>query len=599
MGISLNAAALLSGNGIDVNSLVSQVQAQESGQLTVWQQEQTDLQTQATALGTLNTDLSNLQTAVQALTDPLGALAAVAANSSMPAILTATANTTAAAGNHTIVVSSLASPGTVYTSAVAGGANVSILPSGATGGNLTLQIGGSGGTTQNIQITAGVNDTVTKLANYINQQSTQNNWGVTASVLSDATGARLAIYSSATGTPGALAITGNTTSGTLSTAAMSSADSSILPNSQGTGDLQLQIGGSAGTTVDIPVTAGSNDTLNTLANYINQQSTQNNWGVTANVVSDSNGYHLTISTTAKGPAGALAFTTNTTNLTTVANPATSLTFVAPIGGTNASFTVDGVPFSSTTNTVSDAIPGVTMNLVSAEPNVPLQLSVGPDTTQATTAVNAFVVAYNTLVTAINNQYAVDPTTNTEGPLGSDGSLRSLQSSLLADVSYSIGGNGGLVNLASLGINMNDDGTLTVGTTVDNKSLSDVMTGNPSAFLNFFQNVSSTGFANNFSKDLTNLTDSVNGVLNLDLAQNSTEQSNLTDQISNFNDRMASQKQELLTQFSQVNAALESYPYLLAELNAALRNPYTPSSSNTTPTGGSSTSSSSTSSTSNG
>ena len=133
--------------------------------------------------------------------------------------------------------------------------------------------------------------------------------------------------------------------------------------------------------------------------------------------------------------------------------------------------------------------------------------------------------------------------------------------------------------------------MSIGTTVDNQSLTDVMTADPAAFLNFFQN-SATGFAHNFNADLTNLTSIVDGLLNLDLAQNSTEQSNLTDQINNFNDRMASQKTQLIAQFSQVNAALESYPYLLAELNAALGNPYTPTSSNTTPTSGSSTSSSS-------
>lgn len=598
MGISLNGATLLNGNGIDVNSLVSQVQTRESGQLTVWQQEQTDLQTQATALDTINTDLSNLNTAVAALSDPLGALTAMAATSSLPAILTATADTTAATANHTIVVSALASAGTVYTNAVAGGADVSILPAGETGGDLMLQVGGSSGTTHDIQITAASNDTVTTLANYINTQSTANSWGVVASVLTDATGARLAIYSSATGTPGALAITGNTTTGTLSTAAINSADSSILPDGQGTGDLQLQIGGASGTTVDIPVTAGSNDTLNTLASYITQQSGLNNWGVSASVVQDGNGYHLAISTAAKGPAGALAFTSNTTSLTTVANPATSLSFVAPAGGTNASFTIDGVPFSSTINTVTGALPGVTLNLISAEPTVPLQLSVGPDTAQATTAINAFVIAYNTLITAINHQFTIDPNTSMEGPLGSDGSLRSLQSSLLADAAYSPKGSSGLVNLQSLGITTNDDGTLTVGTTVANKSLSDVMTANPSAFLNFFQN-SATGFANNFSTDLSNLTNSVDGVLNLDLAQNSTQQSDLTTQINNFNDQLASQKAELVAQFSQVNAALETYPFVLAELNAALGNPYTQSSSNSTPTAGSSSSTSTSTSTSTG
>ncbi len=594
MGISFNAASLLNGNGIDVNSLVAQVQAQEGGQVTQWQQEQTTLQTEATALGTLNSDLSNLQTAMNALTDPLGALTAVAATSSLPAILTATADSTAAAANHTIVVNNLASAGTVYTAAVAGGAAASFLPAGATGGDLNLQIGGSSGTTVDIPITAGSNDTVGTLATYINQQSTQNKWGVTASVLTDATGARLAITSAATGMPGALAITTNIATGTLNTVAMSSADSSFLTDGTQPGDLKLQIGGSSGTTVDIPITAGTNDTLNTLAQYITTQSTTNNWGVTASVVNDSNGYHLSLSSTAKGPAGALAFTANTnTNLTVATSPATNLTFTA-VGGLNAGLTIDGIGFSSTTNTVSGAIPGVTMNLVSAEPTVPLQLSVGPDTAQATTAINAFVVAYNTLITSINAEYSVDPTTNTEGPLGSDGSLRALQTSLMADVSFSfpdssVPGAAGFANLASLGISTNDDGTLTVGTTVNNKSLSDLATANPSAFLSFFQNASSTGFANNFSKDLTNLTDPTNGVLNLDLAQNSTQQTDLTTQITNFQAQMATQKQQLIAEFSQVNAALESYPYMVEELNAALGNPYTPTSSNTAPTTGSSTS----------
>ncbi|HYA24157.1 MAG TPA: flagellar cap protein FliD N-terminal domain-containing protein, partial [Terriglobales bacterium] len=235
MGISFNAAQLLNGSGIDVNSLVSQIQSQESGQLTVWQQEQTTLQTQATDLNAINTDLNNLATAVQALSDPTGALATMSATSSMPAILTATAQNSAAPGNHTIVVSALASAGTVYTSAVAGGPTASFLPSGATGGDLKLQIGT---TTEDIPITQGVNDTLNTLVSYINQQSTQNNWGVTATVLNDASGARLAIYSQATGTPGALAITTNTTTGMLNTADVSDPNNvSILQSGQTSGDL--------------------------------------------------------------------------------------------------------------------------------------------------------------------------------------------------------------------------------------------------------------------------------------------------------------------------------------------------------------------------
>ena len=77
MGISFNAASLLSGNGIDVNSVVSEIQAAQSGQVKAWQGDVTNLQTQATAINNINTDLSNLASAVQGLSN--GALAKLTA----------------------------------------------------------------------------------------------------------------------------------------------------------------------------------------------------------------------------------------------------------------------------------------------------------------------------------------------------------------------------------------------------------------------------------------------------------------------------------------------------------------------------------------
>ena len=563
MAISLNPATILNGNGLDVATLVDQILQQRSGQLNIWQDQLTTLQSQATALNTINTDLLNLQTAVNGLSDPVGALTAMAADSSIPGILTASATSKAIPGNHTIIVAGLASAGTVYTQPVTGGADASLLPTGATGGDIDLQIGGTGGTVKDIQITPGSNDTLNKLVSYINQQSSSNNWGVTATVLTDANGARLAIYSQQVGAPGALAITANTTYGILNTADLASADTSILPDGQASGDMQLQVGGSSGVIYDLPITAGSNDTLNTLASYINDQSQQNNWGVTANIVSDSGGYHLALTSSAQGPAGALAFTANDTILT-ASVPATKLAFQPPVGGSNATFSIDGIPYASTSNTVADALPGVTLNLVSAEPQMPLQLSVGPDTTQAATAINVFVVAYNTLVTAMNHQFTVDPTTKSEGPLGSDGSLRETQSRVLQDAAYRVADTGTFVNLESLGVKMNNDGTLTLNST----TLSDAMANNPSEFLNFFQNASS-GFAINFGTDLLHLMSPTTGKITLDLAQNSSQQSNISDQISTFQDQLAARRLTLIKQFSQVNATLQQYPYLLSTVNTQL------------------------------
>ncbi len=484
MGISFNAASLLNGNGIDVNSVVSQIQAAQSGQLTVWQGDVTNLQTEATALSSINTDLSNLASAVQGLSS--GALTAVTATSSESAIVSAAAQTGATAASYTVVVKGLASTGTLYTDSIAS-ATTSILPSGQTSGDLKLQIGGAGGTSADIAITAGGNDTLTTLADSINSQSATNNWGITASVVTDASGARLAIYSQSSGSPGALAIANNTT---------------------------------------------------------------------------------------------------------------NLTFEPPVGGTNAEISINGIPYASTTNTVTGAIPDVTLTLTSADPATPVTVTVGPDTTAITNSINNFVVEYNTVVGDINTQFTVNAATNEEGPLGSDTNLRILQSSLAANITYattdSTSVSSGITNLASLGIDMNNDGTLTVNqdATATHPSLSSVLATNPGAVLNFFQNSNSTGFADNLNSALSNLTDPSTGIVNADLAENQGEQTALTTEITNFQTQLAAQKVELDQEFSQVNANLEEYPFLLQEVTAELGSMTsggstigTTPNTNTTPTSG--------------
>ncbi|MGA3092976.1 MAG: flagellar filament capping protein FliD [Terriglobales bacterium] len=485
MGISFNAASLLNGNGINVSSVVSEIQSAESGQLTAWQGDMTTLQTQASDLNSMNTDLSNLATAVTALSDPVdGVMSEMSATSSESAIVGATAQNGATAGNYTVVVSSLASTGTLYTDEVAN-ANTSILPSGQSSGDLQLQIGGSGGTTADVAITAGSNDTLTTLAASINSQSTANNWGITANVVTDASGSRLAIYSQASGSTGALAVTNNTT---------------------------------------------------------------------------------------------------------------SMTFEPPVGGTNAEISVNGIPYASTTNTVTGAIPDVTLNLVTGDPDTPVTVAVGADSTDIANAIQSFVSAYNQVIGDINSQFTVNAATNQEGPLGSDSAVRMLQSSLLNDVTYttsdSLSESSGINSLAALGITMNNDGTLSL----NSSTLSSALTSNPAAVQNFFQNSNMTGFANSLNTSLSSLSAPTTGILSLDLTQNQTQQSALTSEISDFQAQMASQQTALDQEFDQVNANLEQYPYTLLEVTAALGSlsgnsstTTSNSNSNTTPTSGTATS----------
>lgn len=488
MGISFNAASLLNGNGIDVSSLVSEILGFQSGQLTAWKADQTTLQTQATTIGNINNDLSSLLTATQALSDPTGALTGLTATSSVSAILTATVQAGATPANYSIVVTSLASTGTLYTDSVAD-ANTSILASGQQSGDLQVQIGGTGGTTADIAITAGANDTLTTLAQSINTLSTKNSWGITASVVTDANGSRLAFYSQATGSPGALAVTNNTT---------------------------------------------------------------------------------------------------------------NLVFEPPVGGTDSLFTVNGIPYSTTTNTVNDAIPDLTLSLQAADSGLPVQVTVGPNAAGITSAITSFVNAYNTVVSDINSQFAFNPATNSQGTLGSDNSLRVLQSSLLNAITYATTDpasiSNGLTNLAGIGISLNNDGTLTVNqvTTDAGPAFADVLSNNPSGVQNFFQNAISTGFANNLTTELTNLAAPTTGVLSEDLTANQQQQQDLTTEINNFQTQLTAQQAQLEQVFSAVNATLEQYPFTLQEVNAALgllnssnttSNTGVTTNTNTTPTSG--------------
>jgi flagellar hook-associated protein 2 len=282
-------------------------------------------------------------------------------------------------------------------------------------------------------------------------------------------------------------------------------------------------------------------------------------------VSDASGSRLSLQSQNSGSTGALAIVNNSN---------TTLTFDAPEGGTNAALTIDGVPFSSSSNTVTGAIQGVTLNLAGLSSGTPpsevVQLTIAPDQNQITSAINNFVSAYNTVVSTANAQYVVDPTGATPAPpLESDISLRSLESSVLNDAAYAIGGNDGIVNLASLGINMNDDGTLTVGSNASGQTLADVLTANPAAVQNFFQNASGTGFANNFNTDLSNLTNPTSGPLNVDAAQDQAEGTDLATSITNFEAQLTSEQTALTSQYDSVNASLQAYPLLLQEITETL------------------------------
>jgi flagellar hook-associated protein 2 len=313
------------------------------------------------------------------------------------------------------------------------------------------------------------------------------------------------------------------------------------------GTFTIQVG--SGTPTQITVGQGVNS-MDDLENDINSL----NLGVTANVVTDSNGSRLSIVSNNSGAANNITISNDTT-----------IAFTQAVQGQDASLTVDGIPIDSATNTVSGAVNGVTFNLLSAAPNTPVNIGVSPDTNAAATAVQNFVSAFNTVVGDVNTQYQVGAN-NEEGPLAGDSTLSLLQSDLLSVAGYT-SGSGAIESLGDLGITMNNDGTLTLNTA----TLDSAIQSNFSDVQTFLQGTSSNGFVSFINNQMSALTDANNGAFTVDLQSISNENQDLQTQINNYNVYLQDQQTLLTNEYNQADIALQELPSLEAQINAELGN----------------------------
>jgi flagellar hook-associated protein 2 len=305
---------------------------------------------------------------------------------------------------------------------------------------------------------------------------------------------------------------------------------------------------SGGTTTTITVGSGVN-TLDQLAASINSQSL----GVTANVITDSSGARLSLVAQSSGSAADFSI-----------SGATGLTFQQAAAGTNASLTVDGVPISSASNTVSGAIAGVTLNLQSASPGTEVQVSLAPDTSSITSAVNNFVLAYNQLIQGVNSQFSYNSSSQTAGPLQSDSTVQALQSALLDSTNYNTGGST-LNTLASLGISTNADGTLSLNTT----TLGNAIQSNSTAVASFFQGTLNNGFAASLNATLNTYTDPSQGAFTIDLKSIASENQDLTNETNTLELYVTSQQSILTAKYNAADIAIQQLPQKIKQLQALL------------------------------
>jgi len=304
-------------------------------------------------------------------------------------------------------------------------------------------------------------------------------------------------------------------------------------------------------------TAGSN-TLAGLASAINSAAI----GVTASVITDSSGSRLSIVSGTSGAAGQLsAITGNLTDSSSGSAISFSDGQAGQSGqaGQDAQLTVDGVSITTSSNTVTNVIPGVAFQLL-ATSATPVQVQITDDTTDIATAISSFVSAYNTVVGDINTQEQ-SASGATSPPLQGSPIIAQLQESLTGSL-FSGTASGSISNITQLGLSVNTDGTLTL----DTDTLTSALNSNLSDVTGFLQN--SNSFGQTLSTALNNLgTQAPNGAIFLAQQQNTSQESALNTDITNENATLATQKTQLTDELNTANQILQSIPEQLDEVNS--------------------------------
>ena len=149
--------------------------------------------------------------------------------------------------------------------------------------------------------------------------------------------------------------------------------------------------------------------------------------------------------------------------------------------------------------------------------------------------------------------------------GKRGKPGALQSQLLGLVSTSTSAAGQYVNLQSMGIEMQDDGTLQI----NSSALSTALSSNYSDVQSFFQSTSPAGWGQTVSTQLQQMTDPTVGLVSADINGLNQTNSSLTDEINDFEVRMTATQQQLTTQYDNLNTLLEEYPMQMQQVAAQL------------------------------
>lgn len=356
----------------------------------------------------------------------------------------------------------------------------------------------------------------------------------------------------------------------------------------GTGTLRVEIGSwddglttftpdAAKVPVDISILSGG-DTLDAIKTKINAS----NAGVTASIVSDSNGARLVLTSNSTGAKSAVRITaTDGDGNHTDATGLSALAFNPPVAAgqmlqtqaaKNAAATINGLAISSASNKLENVIAGVTLTLT--KENTTAEVKVQQDTATLKKAITDFAKAFSDINGYITQQTKYDATTKKAAALQGDRGTLALQSGLRslfldnssASLVYS--------RLSDIGLEIQTDGSMKV----NDSKLSAALSANPAEVAKLFTSTAAAdsaehGFAVRAKALASQLVASDGAIttrtksLRDSVTRNQTQQQKLEARVALTQARLTKQYAQLDTMMSQINATNSSLTQALQGLAA--------------------------------
>ncbi|GAB7522761.1 flagellar filament capping protein FliD [Paraburkholderia sp. 2C] len=362
----------------------------------------------------------------------------------------------------------------------------------------------------------------------------------------------------------------------------------------GSGTITISLGsGTSAKSFQVSVDS-SDDSLEDIKNAINSAS--GNPGIKASIIQGANGASLSLQSTTPGAANSINVSVNQQTPTALSDldvtSGTSTDPGPPVGASevtagnsfwtqtqaaqDAQLTVDGQLVTSSTNTISGAISGVTLTLdpTNSKTVGSQTLTVAPDESSVEGDLSSFVSAYNAVIDQLNSLAA--PGTagvqGTGGTLLGDEMINQLGAALGSIVGAKVSSGGLSSTLASLGINFqaNTGGEpfaqLQIGDNAAGQSLDDVVSSDPAILSALFNDTN--GLAQQLDSIAATYTDPFKGLITqrtTDLTADITSLVKQQDDLDDFAKQLTSQFNDQFTSLNTIMAQAQQNQRFLTQL----------------------------------